>query len=173
MSVSRHSAELGFTLIKEGLPKSAGSSLAPLQPRAERASERGSLPPRHPFAPSFLPLVSMPLTFVPFKKEKKKKKKNTLICLSSCLSLFHFSPLSLQVQEERERERRREKKCTKTQINYLDFFFPQRAKEKKKKCLTLQFERKGERREGGGRRRRRNKNCIRYKILQSARDMKN
>lgn len=173
MSVSRHSAELGFTLIKEGLPKSAGSSLAPLQPRAERASERGSLPPRHPFAPSFLPLVSMPLTFVPFKKEKKKKKKNTLICLSSCLSLFHFSPLSLQVQEERERGGGGKKKCTKTQINYLDFFFPQRAKEKKKKCLTLQFERKGERREGGGRRRRRNKNCIRYKILQSARDMKN
>lgn len=26
MSVSLHSAELGFTLIKEGLPKSAGSS---------------------------------------------------------------------------------------------------------------------------------------------------
>lgn len=26
LSVSRHSAELGFTLIKEGLPKSAGSS---------------------------------------------------------------------------------------------------------------------------------------------------
>lgn len=129
MSVSRHSAELGFTLIKEGLPKSAGSSLAPLQPRAERASERGSLPPRHPFAPSFLPSSQHAAHVRPIQKRKEKEKKNTLICLSSCLSLFHFSPLSLQVQEERERERRREKKCTKTQINYLDFFFPQRAKE--------------------------------------------
>lgn len=173
MSVSRHSAELGFTLIKEGLPKSAGSSLAPLQPRAERASERGSLPPRHPFAPSFLPLVSMPLTFVPFKKEKKKKKK-TLSSAFPPVCLCSTSLHSPSKYRRRERERGGgKKKCTKTQINYLDFFFPQRAKEKKKKCLTLQFERKGERREGGGRRRRRNKNCIRYKILQSARDMKN
>lgn len=133
MSVSRHSAELGFTLIKEGLPKSAGSSLAPLQPRAERASERGSLPPRHPFAPSFLPLVRMPLTFVPFKKEKKKKKKNTLICLSSCLSLFHFSPLSLQVQEERERERRREKKMHQNTDKLFRFFFSPKSEGIKKK----------------------------------------
>lgn len=47
-------------------------------------------------------------------------------------------------------------------------FFPQR--ETRKKCLTLQFKRKGKRRE---RKEGRNKNCIRYKILQSVGDMKN
>lgn len=105
MSVSRHSAELGFTLIKEGLPKSAGSSLAPLQPRAERASERGSLPPRHPFAPSFLPLVSMPLTFVPFKKEKKEKKtlSSAFPPVGLCSTSLH-SPSKYRRREREEEE---------------------------------------------------------------------
>lgn len=108
MSVSRHSAELGFTLIKEGLPKSAGSSLAPLQPRAERASGVHSLP-AIPFAPSFLPLVSMPLTFVPFKKEKKKKKK-TLSSAFPPVGLCSTSLHSPSKYRRREREEEEGKK---------------------------------------------------------------
>lgn len=84
MSVSLHSAELGFTLIKEGLPKSAGSSLAPLQPRAEREFALLAIL-RSPF--------SYPLRHAAHVHPIQKKK--TLICLSSCLSLSHFPPLSL------------------------------------------------------------------------------
>lgn len=133
MSVSRHSAELGFTLIKEGLPKSAGSSLAPLQPRAERASERGSLPPRHPLRSLFLTPRQHAAHVRPIQKRKEKEKKNTLICLSSCLSLFHFSPLSLQVQEERERGGGGEKKMHQNTDKLFRFFFSPKSEGIKKK----------------------------------------
>lgn len=155
MSVSLHSAELGFTLIKEGLPKSAGSSLAPLQPRAEQGFTPSTPPPPscHPSLP-FLTLLSMLLTFIPFKK-KTLSSAFPPVCLCS-ISLHSPSKY------------RRGEKMHQNTDKLFRFFSPKREE----KCLTLQFERKGERkgREGGGVR---NKNCIRYKISQSARDMKN
>ncbi len=134
MSVSLHSAELGFTLIKEGLPKSAGSSLAPLQPRAERGFTPSTPPPPscHPSLP-FLTLLSMLLTFIPFKK----KHSHLPFLLSVSVPFLSTLPLSTGGG----------KKCTKTQINYLDFF-PQR--EKKKMLDSAVWKKRGkEGREGG------------------------
>lgn len=107
MSVSRHSAELGFTLIKEGLPKSAGSSLAPLQPRAERASERGSLPPRHPLRSLFLTPRQHAAHVRPIQKRKEKEKKkhsHLPFLLSVSVPLLSTLPLSTGGGREREEE---------------------------------------------------------------------
>lgn len=104
MSVSRHSAELGFTLIKEGLPKSAGSSLAPLQPRAERASERGSLPPRHPLRSLFLTPRQHAAHVRPIQKRKEKEKK-TLSSAFPPVCLCSTSLHSPSKYRRRERER--------------------------------------------------------------------
>lgn len=107
MSVSRHSAELGFTLIKEGLPKSAGSSLAPLQPRAERASERGSLPPRHPLRSLFLTPRQHAAHVRPIQKRKEKEKKkhsHLPFLLSVSVPLLSILPLSTGGGREREEE---------------------------------------------------------------------
>lgn len=78
----------------------------------------------------------MLLTFLPFKKKKRKykekEKKHSHVPFLLSVSIPFLST----------QQYRRGGKCTKTQINYLDFFSPKK-KRRKKKCLTLQFERKG------------------------------
>lgn len=115
MSAHPHSAELGFTLIKGGLPKSASSSLAPLQPRVRCLHNPSASPP-----PSFAPLfttrrLGMPLTFNPIQK-----KENTLICLPSCLSPFHRC---LRVQKEAKKRHQNTDKLFRV-------FFPLKRDEK-------------------------------------------
>lgn len=152
MSMSLHSAELGFTLIKEGLRKSVGPSPAEGSPLHQFAS----------FLPSFAPFSCSPLHLHaahvhPIQKRKKKKQT-----LSSA-----FPPVCLRsISLHSASKYRRGKKGTKTQINYLDFF----PKQRRKNAWLCSLKEKGKEGKGGGVR---NKNCIRYKIPQSARDIKN
>lgn len=129
MSVSRHSAELGFTLIKEGLPKSAGSSLAPLQPRAERASGVHSLP-AIPSLPLSYPSSACRSRSSHSKKKRKKKKHSHLpFLLSVSVPLLSTLPPSTGG----ERERRREKKMHQNTDKLFRFFFSPKSEGIKKK----------------------------------------
>lgn len=131
MSVSRHSAELGFTLIKEGLPKSAGSSLAPLQPRAERASGVHSLP-AIPSLPLSYPSSACRSRSSHSKKKRKRKKKHSHLPFLLSVSVPLLSTLPPSTGGEREREEEGKKMHQNTDKLFRFFFSPKSEGIKKK-----------------------------------------
>lgn len=92
MSVSPHSAELGFTLIKEGLPNSASSSLAPLQPRTERGFATST--PSASLPPSFALFSYSPQHAAHVHPIQKKKLKKTPFLMSVSVPFLSTLPLS-------------------------------------------------------------------------------